>query len=628
MTSAFSLGAVPVDEGRTRFTVWAPKRQRVALSFPDNGRVFELSDQGGGYHGAIVDDCGPGARYHFLLDGEGPFADPASRAQPDGVHGPSQVLDLRAHRWQDAAHRPRPLWQHVISEVHIGTWTPAGTFDSAVAALDQLVEVGISAVEVMPVAQFPGRRNWGYDGVFPFAVQNSYGGAAGLQRFVDACHQRGLDVILDVVYNHLGPEGNILGAFGPYFTDRYRTPWGPAVNFDGADSNDVRAYFLYNVRQWFTEFHIDGLRLDAVHEIIDRSAVPFLSDLAGVAADSSGRFLVAESADNNPRIVTPISAGGIGMDAQWNDDFHHALHAAITGERTGYYLDFGPVNDIARAMDEGFVYQGEYSQFRHLDHGGPSGAIAPERFVVFAQNHDHIGNRPKGDRLVTLVTLEQAQLAAALVLLAPGVPLLFMGEEYGDPAPFPYFIDHGDPDLVEAVRAGRAREFAAFAESGGVLDADAQATFDAAHLDPSLRHHGAHRCQWDLHRALIELRRTYSSLQRSPRAGARAFASANVVTLIRSNADGAVAALFNVSPDTVEAVVPPPPLGWSGSEAAEAGPDERAAEQCWSKVLDARTAAFGGHGELLPEFVAPGDRPRLGPWEFCAYRLAANRGGT
>ena len=467
------------------------------------------------------------------------------------------------------------------------------------------------------MAQFPGRRNWGYDGVFPFAVQNSYGGAAGLQRFVDACHQRGLDVILDVVYNHLGPEGNILDAFGPYFTDRYRTPWGPAVNFDGANSNDVRAYFLDNARQWFTEFHIDGLRLDAVHEIIDRSATPFLSDLARVAADIGGRFLVAESADNNPRIVTPISAGGIGMDAQWNDDFHHALHAAITGERTGYYLDFGPVNDIARAMDEGFVYQGEYSKFRQLDHGGPSAAIAPERFVVFGQNHDHIGNRPKGDRLVTLVTLEQAQLAAALVLLAPGVPLLFMGEEYGDPAPFPYFIDHGDPDLVEAVRAGRAREFAAFAGSGGVLDADAEATFDMARLDPSLRHRGDHRFRWALHRALIGLRRTHSALQRSPRTAARAFASANVVTLVRADPHGAVAALFNVSPETVDAVVPPPPPGWHGP-----------GDHCWSKVLDGRAPAFGGRGELLPDSLAAGDRPRLGPWEFCAFRLAENRGGT
>ncbi len=489
------------------------------------------------------------------------------------------------------------------------------------------MEVGITAVELMPVAQFPGRRNWGYDGVFPFAVQNSYGGPAGLQRFVDACHRRGLDVILDVVYNHLGPEGNVLAAFGPYFTDRYRTPWGPAVNFDGADSNDVRAYFLQNARQWLAEFHIDGLRLDAVHEIIDRSAVPFLAELAEAVDDIGDRFLVAESADNNPRLVTPAGAGGLGLHAQWNDDFHHALHAAITGERTGYYLDFGPVDDIARAMDEGFVYQGEYSAFRNRNHGGPSAAIAPERFVVFAQNHDHIGNRPKGDRLVTLVTFEQAQLAAALVLLAPGVPLLFMGEEYGDPAPFPYFIDHGDPALVEAVRAGRAQEFAAFADSGGALDADAQATFDAARLDPTLRHQGDHRYRWALHRALIGLRRAQPALRRSPRAAARAFASSSVVTLIRSHPHGAVVSLFNVSSESVDAVLPSPPVGRQ-----LAGDDphrgDRSGPPCWFKLLDARAPEFGGHGEVLPALLAPGEWARLGPWEFCAYGLSENGGDT
>jgi maltooligosyltrehalose trehalohydrolase len=578
--------------------------------------VVKLSDHGQGYHGAVVDDCGVGDRYLFLLDGRGPFPDPASRAQPEGVHGPSQVIDLQAYRWGDATHRPRPLWEHVISEVHIGTFTPEGTFDSAVDVLDDLVDVGISAVELMPVAQFPGRRNWGYDGVFPFAVQNSYGGAAGLQRFVDACHLRGLDVILDVVYNHLGPEGNILASFGPYFTDRYHTPWGPAINFDGPRSNDVRAYFLANARQWFSDFHVDGLRLDAVHEIIDRSAIPFLADLAATVEGPSGRFLVAESADNNPRLVTPITSGGIGVQAQWNDDFHHALHAAITGERTGYYVDFGPVEDIARSMDEGFVYQGEFSQFRGLDHGGPSAGIPPERFVVFAQNHDHIGNRPRGDRLVNLVTLAQAQLAAALVLLAPGVPLLFMGEEYGDPAPFPYFIDHGDPALVEAVRAGRAQEFAAFSSAGEVLDADAQATFDMARLDRSLRHKGDHQRQWALHRALIALRRAHPVLLRTRRASARAFSSANVVTLLRSDPREAVLALFNVSAAAVEAVVPPPPVGRPAPEGSA----------CWSKLLDAGAPEFGGNGEALSHVLAAGDTLPLGPWEFCAYHCTDSWG--
>ncbi len=623
MTSAFSIGAEPVDQGMTRFRVWAPERSRVAVSFPNDGRVEELAPLGGGYHGAVVEGCGVGDLYHYLLDDEGPFADPASRAQPDGVHGPSQVVDLRQHHWTDAAHRSRPLWQHVISEVHVGTVTPEGTFDGAISILDDLVEVGISAVEIMPVAQFPGARNWGYDGVFPFAVQNSYGGAAGLQRFVDACHLRGLDVILDVVYNHVGPEGNILDVFGPYFTDRYRTPWGPAVNFDGAGSDGVRAFFLENARQWFTEFHIDGLRLDAVHEIIDRSAVPFLRELSDAVSDLDHGFLVAESADNNPGLITARSAGGLGMDAQWNDDFHHALHAAITGERTGYYVDYGPVDDIARAMDEGFVYQGEHSAFRNMNHGGPSVGLAPERFVVFAQNHDHIGNRPRGDRLVTLVTLAQAQLAAALVLLAPGVPLLFMGEEYGDPAPFPYFIDHGDPALVEAVRKGRAEEFAGFASMGGVLDADAPATFDAARLNRSLRHQGAHQFQWALHHDLIDLRRTHPAFDRSWRRTARAFASADVVTLVHAQAHDALFALFNVSADAVDAVVPAPPLGAlppGEGDAAEGGPNEAASS--WSKVLSAGAREFGGPGDTLPTLLSGGDIAPLGPWGFCVYQLS------
>jgi maltooligosyltrehalose trehalohydrolase len=616
MTVAIAPGAVPDDAGNTRFTVWAPARHTVTLTLAGPDRALDLPALGAGYFGALVPECGAGTRYTYRLDGEGPYADPASRSQPDGVHGPSEVVDLGAHRWHDGAHRTRPLWQHVISEVHVGTLTPGGTFDSAIAALDALVEVGISAVELMPVAQFPGRRNWGYDGVFPFAVQNSYGGAAGLQRLVDAAHQRDLDVILDVVYNHLGPEGNVLDAFGPYFTDRYRTPWGPAVNFDGPSSNDVRNFFLHNARQWFTDFHIDGLRLDAVHEIIDRTAIPFLVELAEEIGNLGDGFLVAESADNNPRIVTPVSSGGFGMDAQWNDDFHHAVHAAITGEGSGYYGDYRTVEDIATAMDEGFVYQGEYSSFRQLNHGAPSGALPPERFVVFAQNHDHIGNRPKGDRLVNLVTMEQVQLVTALVLLAPGVPLLFMGEEYGDPAPFPYFIDHEDPELVEAVRAGRANEFAAFAELGEVPDPDAESTFAAARLDPTLRHQGDHQRQWALHRALIALRRSSPALRRSSRASARASVAARVVTLVRTHPRQAVVALFNVSAEPARPVLPSAPLG---GPTPAAGPG-------WIKLVDAGAPEFGGLAETRPDALAPGDTVSLGPWEFCAYHLTAGEG--
>ena len=523
-----AVGATPLDASTTRFVVWAPHHERVRLRLLGPERIIELEAGLDGYHSTTA-KCGVGTCYYYLLGGK-QYADPASRSQPEGVHGPSEVVDLGAYEFADSSYRPRPLWDHVIYELHVGTFSAEGTFEAVVAELDDLAELGVSAIEIMPVAQFPGRRNWGYDGVFPFAVQNSYGGYAGLQRLVDACHARHLAVMVDVVYNHLGPEGNVLGEYGPYFTDRYATPWGKAVNFDGPGSDQVRSYFIENARQWFRDFHVDALRLDAVHEIIDRNATTFLEELARQTGELSGLLgtpcqLIAESADNDPRLVTPAQAGGIGLDAQWNDDFHHALHSAVTGERSGYYLDYGPVDDLARAMNEGFVYQGEYSRFRGRSHGAASIGIAPERFVIFAQNHDHIGNRPRGDRLVTMISRPQSRLVAALVLLSPGVPLLFMGEEYGETAPFPYFIDHGDADLIQAVRKGRAEEFASLADEGQLFDPADESTFTAARIDRRLRRDGHHRNLFELTGDLIALRRQNPALRRSARTDARARAT-------------------------------------------------------------------------------------------------------
>jgi maltooligosyltrehalose trehalohydrolase len=549
-----------MGDGETRFVVWAPATAGVMVQLAD-GPSVALTPESGGYHQAVVPNCPPGARYHYVLADGSRQPDPASRSQPDGVHGPSQVVDLRAHPWHDEGYRPRPLWDQVIYELHIGTFTAEGTFDAALAQLDELVELGVSALEIMPVAQFPGRRNWGYDGVFPYAVQNSYGGWDGLQRLVEGCHQRGLAVVLDVVYNHLGPEGNVLGDFGPYFTDRYHTPWGPALNFDGPGSDDVRTYFLQNAHQWFVDFHIDALRLDAVHEIIDRTATPFLSELATHAdeiSDMLGRrcSLIAESADNNPLVITASAAGGLGLDAQWNDDFHHSVHSVLTGEREGYYADYGHAEDVARAMNEGFVYQGQYSLFRQRRHGAPSGTIAPEHFVEFVQNHDHIGNRPRGDRLATLVAPDQVALAAALLLLSPGIPLLFMGEEYGETAPFPYFVDHGDPALTAAVRTGRAREFAEMFHDAEPLDPADPDTFAAAILQRSLRHQGTHAELWQLYRELIALRQQVPALRRSTRSAASASAYGGVVTMVRRDPAGTVTALFNLTAHGVEATLP------------------------------------------------------------------------
>jgi maltooligosyltrehalose trehalohydrolase len=349
----------------------------------------------------------------------------------------------------------------------VGTFTPEGTFEAIIPHLDELRELGITAVELMPVAQFPGTRNWGYDGVYPFAVQNSYGGPEGLKRLVNACHGRGIAVVLDVVYNHLGPEGNYLWDFGPYFTDRYKTPWGSAINFDGPHSDPVRRLFIENALYWVTEFRMDGLRIDAVHGILDFSAYPFLEELASAVHEKAERlnrrvYVIAESDLNDTRVIRSRELGGYGLDAQWNDDFHHALHTLLTEDQTGYYQDFGRLGDLVKAFREGFVCSGQYSSYRRRRHGNSSRDIPAGCFVVFAQNHDQVGNRMRGERLSQLVCRERMKLAAGVVFLSPFIPLLFMGEEYGETAPFPYFISHSDADLVEAVRRGRREEFAAF----------------------------------------------------------------------------------------------------------------------------------------------------------------------
>jgi len=597
------LGAVPHADGRTSFAVWAPRAEQIVLVL-DGGRRVPL-ERRAGYAGALVEGCGPGTRYRYELDGR-PLADPASRFQPEGVHGPSEVVDLAAHAWADRSWVAPPLHRYAISELHIGTFTPEGTFDAAAGQLDRLAEVGFTAVEPMPLAQFPGRRNWGYDGVFPFAVQDSYGGPAGFQRFVDACHARGLAVVLDVVYNHLGPEGNVLGAYGPYFTDRYRTPWGDAVNVSEAGSDEVRRYFVENALGWFADFHVDALRLDAVHGIVDPTASPFLAELARATADlsaASGRqlLLIAESADNNPAVVTAQAAGGLGLDAQWNDDFHHALHTALTGERHHYYADFGSPGLLARAMAEGFSYQGEHSGFRGRRHGARSTAIEPERLVIFTQNHDHVGNRPQGQRLSTQVGPDQLRLAAAAVLLAPGVPLLFMGEEYGETAPFAYFVDHGDPDLLEAVRRGRAEEIAASTWDEEAADPADPATFAAAVLDPAAERPG--RAQLvALHRRLLALRAEHPALVRSTRQEATAHTEGPVVVLERRHGTQAVAALFNLGPEPAAARLPEPPSGG------------------WRVLADSAEPELGGQGERAPAAAAAGHLVALGAWGFVAYQ--------
>ena len=471
-----------------------------------------------GYYEAVLQDVAAGSRYFYRLDGVIERADPASRLQPSGVHGPSQVVDVSAFQWRDREWPGSPLEDYVIYELHVGTYSPQGTFDAIIPHLDELRQLGVTALEIMPVAQFPGERNWGYDGTFPFAVQSSYGGPAGFQRLVNACHQHGLAIVLDVVYNHLGPEGNYLSDFGPYFTDRYRTPWGASLNFDGPHSDEVRRFFVENALYWVTDFHVDALRLDAIHGIVDLSAQPFLAELAeAVHAEAKriGRriYLIAESNLNDTRVIRPRESGGYGLDAQWNDDFHHALHALLTREKAGYYRDFGEVGHLAKAFREGFTYSGDYSAYRTRRHGNSSREIPASRFVVFAQNHDQVGNRIRGDRLSRLVKFEALKLAAGAVILSPFIPLLFMGEEYGETAPFQYFTSHSDPSLVEAVRRGRQEEFAAFEWQGDSPDPQAESSFLDCKLDHAFRSQEPQATLWEFYQELIRLRRCHPALR-------------------------------------------------------------------------------------------------------------------
>jgi maltooligosyltrehalose trehalohydrolase len=484
-------------------------------------KIIAMSPMASGYFQTVSEEATPGTRYVYRLHDRDSQAvldrpDPASRRQPEGVHGPSEVVSSRFD-WEDKDWAGVPLSRMILYELHVGTFTASGTLEAVIEHLQRFNDLGITAIELMPVAQFPGVRNWGYDGVFPFAVQQSYGGLIGLKRLVNACHLSGIAVILDVVYNHLGPEGNCMKDYGPYFTDSYKTFWGAAVNFDGPHSDPVRRFFIEDALFWVGECHLDGLRIDAVHAMPDFSARPFLSELSEAvhdAAKKQGRavHLIAESGLNDTRVIRPEESGGYGLDAQWNDDFHHALHALLTGEKGGYYSDFGGLDHMRRAFQSGFVYQGEYSLYRGRRHGNRSGTIPAERFVVFSQNHDQVGNRANGERLCHILSFEKLKLAAALVLLSPYVPLLFMGEEYGETAPFLYFISHSDDGLINSVREGRKREFSAFDWEVEPPDPQAVSSFKASKLDHRLCKEGRHRLMVEYYKELTLIRQTVDAL--------------------------------------------------------------------------------------------------------------------
>ncbi|WP_026101137.1 malto-oligosyltrehalose trehalohydrolase [Synechococcus sp. PCC 7336] len=520
------IGANYLADGRCKFTVWAPRCQKVGLqlSQESESRRVEMQQQERGYWTATVASASPNSTYLYQLDDSSTLRpDPASQLQPQGVHGPSQVVDRNALQWTDSSWSGMPLEEFVIYELHVGTFTPEGTLAAIVPRLQSLKELGITAIELMPLAQFPGDRNWGYDGTYPFSVHTAYGGPNGLKQLVDACHQQGLAVVLDVVYNHFGPEGNYSSCYGPYLTDRYRTPWGSALDFDGPNSDGIRNFFIQNALFWLREYRIDALRLDAIHAIYDFSAKHFLAELAEAVdtfEEQSHRqvHLIAESDLNDTRIIRPADIGGYGIDAQWSDDFHHALHALLTGEQQGYYQDFGQLCDFEKAWRASFVYDWKYSHYRQRYHGSDASDRPTYQFAICAQNHDQVGNRMLGERLARLVSFEAIKLSAAATLLSPYIPLLFMGEEYGETAPFRYFVSHTDPELVEAVRQGRKAEFAHWRNANEMPDPQSIHTFEQSKLDWDMQFRGKHAVLRQFYRELLQIRRHNPALRQFDRA--------------------------------------------------------------------------------------------------------------
>ncbi|HOX56764.1 MAG TPA: malto-oligosyltrehalose trehalohydrolase [Candidatus Paceibacterota bacterium] len=594
-----TLGATYLGGRRWRFLVWAPRVERVEVLLSKPKReVARLTRHDGGYHATVVEDATPGTRYLYRLDGRHAFPDPASRYQPDGVHGASALV-APAFPWTDEKWAGVRLKDYVLYELHVGTFTTEGTFEAAIPHLAELRDLGVTALELMPVAQFTGSRNWGYDGVFPYAAQNSYGGPAGLKRLVNAAHRAGLAVVLDVVYNHLGPEGNHLSEFGPYFMESHSTPWGQALDFAGRPGADVRRFFIENALYWQTEFHIDSLRLDAIHAIRDSSASPFLGELAQAChrqADTLKRpfHLIGEGGLDIVRRIPAGAPAGVGLDAEWRDDFHHCLHVLLTREQTGYYARFGGAAQFARVWRAARTTKSRFRGARKR--GGSSSKVsqAVQSFVVYSQNHDQAGNRLRGERLATLIPFEARKLAAANVLLSPFIPLLFMGEEYGELAPFHYFISHSSAPVIQTVRAGRRAELAAFGWRGRPPDPQDRATFESSKLNHALRKKRTHRLLRAFYRELMRLRRTLPALTTTATypIKVRALRSDRVLLVSYSSGGARFLLAFNYS-DRLATVT------------ASASPGR------WLALLNSADGRWDGPGSLVPKELFSNGRIRL-----------------
>lgn len=603
------IGAHYLGNSRCEFIVWAPSASEMQLRIVSPREcLIPMEKIERGYWRVVAEDIMPGARYFYKLDGSDSRPDPASFFQPNGVHDSSEVIDHSAFTWDADKWRGIPLESMIIYEMHIGVFTPEGTFDAAVNRLDDLRILGINAVEVMPVSQFPGERNWGYDGAYPFSVQNSYGGPEDFKKFIDSCHAKEIAVILDVVYNHLGPEGNYLKAFGPYFTDRYATPWGEAINFDGAYSDGVRNFFVQNSLYWFRYYRVDALRLDAIHGIYDMSARHILSELSDEAesfSKATGRrsYLIAESDLNDTRIINKREHGGYAIDAQWCDDFHHSIHTVLTGEKTGYYADFGNMGHIAKSLSEGFVYSGGYSGFKKRRHGLSSIDSPAGQFIVFIQNHDQVGNRAFGERLSTLVSFEALKLAAAALFLSPHIPLIFMGEEYAEDAPFLYFTSHGDHGLIRAAREGRKKEFESFGWEKEPPDPQDISTFLDSKLKWEKRHSGKNRTMTYFYRELIKLRKDIPALSRLTREGLKVvdMEDKKVIIVERRNGANGVCCIMNFNDKEMSLCLD----GFQGRA---------------SRILDSADPRWMGQGSVSPEIIEDKITITLRPFNLLLYQ--------
>lgn len=600
------VGSFLKSSNTCSFTVWAPLKNRVELVLESENKFYELKKNDTGYWSATIENIKAGTDYYFRLEGDKKFPDPASRAQLKGVHGPSSVMDDH-YPWSDDNWKGLSLGDMILYELHVGTFTNSHDFDGVISKFPYLKKLGINAIEIMPVSQFPGSRNWGYDGVFPFAVQASYGGVQGLKNLVNQAHQNGIAIILDVVYNHLGPEGNYLAEYGPYFTEKYKTGWGKAINFDDAWCDGVRHFYWQNALMWLDEFHIDGLRLDAVHAIYDLSACHFIEELGSkvkALEKQCGRkkILIAEFDLNNPRYISPVAEGGYGMDGQWLDEFHHALHALVTGEVDGYYEDFGAVELLAKSFKDSYVYTGQFSIHRKKLFGKQPGSTTFDQFVVFAQNHDHIGNRMLGDRLTTQLQGEGLKLTAATYLLSPHVPMLFMGEEYGEKNPFQYFISHSDTALIEMVRKGRTEEFAYFNWKGEVPDPQAEKTFNQCVLNWDIEKQKGSESLFQFYQHLIEFRKNREAMKGQSRNTLHVLSSANrVICFERISGGDYLLIILNFSKKSVSFLP--------------------ALKQPVKKIFDSSSTQWNGPGEITPKKLGVNQTTMLNPESVMIFEL-------